>query len=320
MPPVARDVIFSILPDPVIVLDENNVILELNPAAESHAELGAKPVGKTLPLNHPLYNLSVCTPNKHPHPELVYLNNNTLIFEVSQRSLEQWDRKGCRLLVLRDVTARETAKQRLLAVGEDLQHRLEENLILQKRLEEEATRDHLTGLHNRRHASTAATALVECATPDEPTSLILFDLDFFKQINDRFGHDIGDQVLVAFAGLLKSSLKTGEMAVRQGGEEFLIVLPQCSTADALERTAHIRSEFAKLVIPGLEDFALNFSAGIAQAPDAGMTLTNCIKAADIALYRAKISGRNQDVVWGNHLKGMGGAPAPAPALQPNRVA
>lgn len=321
-PPVARDVIFAILPDPVIVLDAENVILELNPAAEQHAGLGEKPIGKRLPNDHPLQSLSKDGLDQLQHHQLIHLNNNTRTFEVSQRSLDQWDRKGCRLLVLRDVTTREAAKQKLVAVGIDLQNRLEENLRLQKQLQDEATHDHLTGLFNRRHAQTAASALLKKASKAEPASVILFDLDFFKQINDRFGHDVGDKVLVEFAQILQTSLSHGEMAFRHGGEEFLMVLPGTSSEKALRLCNLLRRKLKQANIPETEDFDLSFSAGIAPAPLAGTTLGDCVKAADIALYRAKISGRNQDIVWGNHLTGMAGngsnaKAAPVPA---NRVA
>src|SRR5690606_3372326 len=138
-------------------------------------------------------------------------------FEVSAQPLEQWGRQGNVMLVLRDVTAREAAQKSLSDTGQALQLRFEENLRLQRQLEQHAFNDHLTGLFNRRHASTVIPPVISNASEDAPVSLIIVDLDYFKQVNDRYGHDVGDKVLSAFAAILSDSLQGAEMAFRYGG-------------------------------------------------------------------------------------------------------
>ena len=243
------------------------------------------------------------TPSETGKP-IVHFDAMEKIFEVSVQPLEHWGRQGNVMMVLRDVTAREAAQKSLSDAGQALKLRLEENLRLQEQLEQQAFHDHLTGLFNRRHASTVIPPVISSASEDAPVSLIVVDLDYFKQVNDRYGHDVGDKVLSSFATILGESLHGGEMAFRYGGEEFLVVLPATARDQALDRCARWRRELAAHTIVELKDVALSFSAGIALAPEAGASLAECTKAADIALYRAKISGRNTDVVWGEHLDGI----------------
>ena len=303
-PPIARDVIFSILPDPIVVLEPSGLVLEMNPAAEKLTGLSNETVGAKLPPSHPLMGLVAADGGTRTKKPIVHFDAMEKIFEVSIQPLERWGRQGSMMVVLRDVTAREAAQKSLSDAGEALKLRLQENLRLQEQLERQAFYDHLTGLYNRRHASTVIPPLLSSASDDAPLSLIILDLDYFKQVNDRYGHDIGDVVLSHFARILGGSLQDGEMAFRHGGEEFLVVLPATARDQALERCARWRREFAAHTIVELKGVALSFSAGIALAPQAGTSLSECTKAADVALYRAKISGRNTDIVWGEHLDGI----------------
>lgn len=303
-PPIARDIIFSILPDPIVVLEPSGLVLEINPAAQMLTGFSAGTVGTKLPPSNPLMGFLAGKPEPETGKPLVHFDAMEKTFEVSIQPLEQWGRKGSVMIVLRDVTAREAAQKSLSDAGQALKLRLEENLRLQQQLEQQAFHDHLTGLFNRRHASTVIPPLLAKASEAAPVSLIIADLDYFKQVNDRYGHDVGDKVLASFARILSESLQGPEMAFRYGGEEFLVVLPATSRESALERCGQWRHELAIRTVAELEDVTLSFSAGIAIAPEAGTALADCAKAADIALYRSKISGRNKDTVWGEHLEGM----------------
>ena len=307
-PPIARDIIFSILPDPIIVIEPSGLVLETNPAAEKLTGFSASTVGRKLPPSHPLmaFVASDTDTQAETSKPIVHFDEMEKIFEVSVQPLEQWGRTGSVMIVLRDVTAREAAQKSLADTGQALELRLAENLRLQRQLEQQAFHDHLTGLFNRRHASTVLPPVLSSAGEDTPASVIIVDLDYFKQVNDRHGHDVGDKVLSRFATILRDSLQDGEMAFRYGGEEFLVVLPGRTRDQALARCARWRGELAAHDIAELKDVALSFSAGIAIAPTAGTTLEACTKAADVALYRAKISGRNRDIVWGEHLDQMAG--------------
>lgn len=302
-PPIARDVIFNVLPDPVVLIDGEGRVLELNPAANDLPGLGAKVLGTSLPAGHPFRAwIDPSEPLSTNDHQLLSIPDDPRTFEVSVQRLERWGRDGCLMLVLRDVTPREAVETRLAAASRDLSARLEENMALQRKLAEEASRDHLTGLHNRRHASRTVPEILARQGQNGATAFILVDLDHFKHVNDRFGHDAGDEVLVGFADILKQDLRGGEWAFRFGGEEFLIVLPDADMDEAMRRTARWRAELADQTFLGDAVRNLTFSAGISLAPDHGSTLGVCTKVADIALYQAKILGRNRDVVWTTEIK------------------
>lgn len=150
--------------------------------------------------------------------------------------------------------------------------------------------DPLTGLHNRR-------ALFERfphgAVP-AGTGLILFDLDDFKGLNDRFGHDFGDKVLADFGGLLVEMTRDGDMAVRMGGEEFALVLAESSPTHALALAERVRGTMGRMAHQRGEDIVTcTLSAGVAIAEAEEASLDTLIRKADDALYLAKRSGRNR---------------------------
>ena len=294
-PPIARDVIFNVLPDPVIVVDGDSRVLELNPAAGKLPGLGDGALSTILPKDHPL---RAWLDREHQTVEpLLSIDEIATTYEVSVQRLEKWGRDGSVMVVLRDVTAREAAQQQLAAASRDLVMRLNENLALQNKLAEEASRDHLTGLYNRRHASKIVPDYIETHGQARAIVFVLIDLDHFKQVNDQFGHDTGDKVLTGFANILRDNMPAGGWAFRFGGEEFLVALPGVDESEALSLTARWRTLLATdapNLVPG---FKLTFSAGIAVFPHHGQSLSACTKAADVALYDAKVMGRNCDVVW-----------------------
>jgi diguanylate cyclase (GGDEF)-like protein len=294
-PPIARDVIFNVLPDPVIVVDGDSRVLEVNPAANKLPGLGEGAVGTILSQDHPLRAWLDRDPQVAE--PLLTINEIATTYEVSVQRLERWGRDGSVMVVLRDVTAREAAQQQLAAASRDLVMRLNENLALQNKLAEEASRDHLTGLYNRRHATKIVPEFIETHGPARSIAFALIDLDHFKQVNDQFGHDIGDKVLSGFASILRDNMPAEGCAFRFGGEEFLVAMPGVEETEALIYAARWRARLsndAPALAPG---FRLTFSAGIAIFPQHGQSLSACTKAADVALYDAKVMGRNCDVVW-----------------------
>jgi diguanylate cyclase (GGDEF)-like protein/PAS domain S-box-containing protein len=171
------------------------------------------------------------------------------------------------------------------------------NLKLSEYFREQSVRDPLTNLYNRRYMNETLARELHRASRTEGgvVSVAQFDLDHFKQVNDRFGHGGGDAVLVEFASILQEVSRASDVACRLGGEEFLLILPDCPLDTAVERAEKIRSDFAalKVVTGGVELEGMTVSGGVAAYPDCARSSASLLRAGDAALYEAKSAGRNR---------------------------
>lgn len=181
-------------------------------------------------------------------------------------------------------------------------------------LQHMATQDSLTGLLNRRvMVDLVETELKLVERHGHPMTVALVDLDHFKSINDRFGHQAGDAVLIGFASLAQTQLRHVDKVSRWGGEEFLIMLPQVKVAEAFTALERLRLSMGSQVFSGHPGVNATFSAGLAQARP-GESLEHLIERADQALYEAKHSGRNRCKVAED------ASPASGPVAQPAGLA
>ncbi|NEV76170.1 GGDEF domain-containing protein [Rhodopseudomonas sp. BR0C11] len=158
-----------------------------------------------------------------------------------------------------------------------------------------ASLDPLTGMLNRRGFSEACARMIEReAIAGRPVSALIFDIDHFKSINDRFGHPAGDEVLKLFAAIVTNSLRISDLSGRIGGEEFAALLP-CPIDEAVTAADRVREAFQNCGIE-VDDapVATTVSIGVAGGP-AGVELEVLLAAADTALYQAKRGGRNRVV-------------------------
>jgi diguanylate cyclase (GGDEF)-like protein len=159
-----------------------------------------------------------------------------------------------------------------------------------------ASRDWLTGLNNRGMFVEIGHKLFSYSLRhNKPLSLLLLDIDFFKDINDSYGHVAGDQVLKQIAQTLQSGIRDSDTLARYGGEEFVILLPETTSSDALKLAQNLRELIANtpLITENQINIPYKISVGVAQATDQVDTLDELIHCADIALYQAKESGRNK---------------------------
>lgn len=170
-----------------------------------------------------------------------------------------------------------------------------ESKLLLERLKETTLRDPMTGLYNRRFLTEVLDSNMHTRVKDGSSHAVyMLDIDFFKQVNDTYGHDIGDEVIKRLAHIMKNSIRDSDMAVRYGGEEFVILLLNTKKEKANEIAQTIRQEFASQIFTANgKTFEKTISIGIAMYPSQADTLWKAIKFSDEALYVAKESGRNR---------------------------
>lgn len=163
------------------------------------------------------------------------------------------------------------------------------------RAERLAQMDPLTGLNNRRAFYDKTGALWSHAIRHgHPTSVMLLDIDLFKQVNDAYGHAHGDDVLKATAAILRQSIRLGDVLARWGGEEFIVFLPETDRDEATKLAERLRTAIAAMRVPHESGAsAVTASFGIAQRAPAHLTLDALIAAADECLYQSKQQGRNR---------------------------
>jgi diguanylate cyclase (GGDEF)-like protein len=186
------------------------------------------------------------------------------------------------------------ARRRLLAAGLALLGISVRNAQLFREVRENGLRDGLTGCYNRTHAvEVIATELRRARRSHAEVSLIMFDLDHFKQINDRYGHLAGDSVLAAVGSRMRTALRSSDFKCRYGGEEFLVLLPATPLAGAKHVAETLRRELSELQVVWKEELIqVTASFGVTVALPSEIDLQAFIGRADAALYRAKDQGRN----------------------------
>ena len=200
---------------------------------------------------------------------------------------------------IRDQNNSWQASGALLAAGQYLRESLPaiETKRLLSKLRKSSLTDPMTGLHNRRFLEECLDQLVaSLLRRNKNMGLAMCDLDFFKQVNDQHGHDVGDSVLKETANIIKSSVREADIVIRFGGEEFLVLLVDLEDGYAIEVAQKIRSriENASFKIPG-GCLKKTISIGISEFPKDAKSIWQAIKFADVALYQAKETGRNKSV-------------------------
>jgi len=175
-----------------------------------------------------------------------------------------------------------------------------------------STTDALTGLFNRKYLDEyVEKALSQAKRNGIVYGILMIDIDYFKMVNDTYGHDVGDKAIRALSKILKETIREADTAFRFGGEEFLVLLYQCDAAMVESIANKIRLSFEKTALQGSNgaSFYKTLSVGSAIFPKDSDSIWKCIKFADIALYKAKESGRNcvkmfePEMVEGKEMKG-----------------
>jgi diguanylate cyclase (GGDEF)-like protein len=216
---------------------------------------------------------------------------------LSYRELTELQRDFERAVLEQETARREAAEvsaknRELEATLEELAATHRELESLQAQLRDQAERDWLTGLYNRRYLDVTLTRMRD-EVLHAPLSLAVLDLDHFKSINDRFGHHVGDRVLARAAELLRENVRGGDIVARAGGEEFVVVMPWTDTVDAGSCAERLRTAIAEepwsSIAPGL---AITTSIGLVTSSSTS-DVDGTFRLADRRLYAAKSAGRNR---------------------------
>jgi diguanylate cyclase (GGDEF)-like protein len=185
------------------------------------------------------------------------------------------------------------ACQELQTLNQELEQRVSERT---QALEKLATTDPLTGTYNRRFLMDRAEIEIALAKRQSyDLSLVMLDIDWFKSVNDTYGHSVGDRVLILLCDTVKRELRLGDMLARIGGEEFVMLLPHANLSTAQQVAERLRTQVAGLTLLQDSGAVLQFTSsfGVATMNDSIATVDELLKAADQALYKAKNAGRNQ---------------------------
>lgn len=289
--------------------------------ALEHAAIGmalVSPDGKFVQVNHAfcdivgykqeeLLNLTLETIT---HPDDVAMDH-THIKEMEAGKIRSYEiekryvRKDGRIVwvqntvsISRDATE---GQRKIIQQVQDITLRKE----LAQQLEHEARTDFLTGLSNRRHFLELATQeLIRVRRYRSPLTLAMLDLDHFKTINDTYGHEVGDKVLIELAELCRRTLREPDVMGRIGGEEFAILLPQTTSAQAYEIAERLRAAISATSIPIERGLPVRFtvSVGITSFVSSDTNIDMLLSRADKALYAAKREGRNRVIIEGKSMQ------------------
>ncbi len=305
--PVARSRLIENMSDGILVLDAQNRVVEITPAMERFLE---KPASFYLGRNAAdvfdpwMQKIASIWDKVETRAELEVPGKTPRYLDLRVTPLyDKAQLLNGRLMVFRDITERKRNEKTLWYANERLQRQLIEIGLLQSKLREQAIRDPLTNLFNRRYLEeTLDRELARAERESYPVCIIMVDLDHFKRTNDTYGHDAGDEVLRALARTLSEQSRRGDFACRYGGEEFVIVMPNITKHTAYERAKKLRRRLNSLEIPyECHRLTTTISMGIASYPANGATRQVLLRAADQAMYGAKRAGRDHILTYDQYL-------------------
>ncbi len=301
--PIARHNVLEHIPEMVFVVDARDIVVDANSIA--HRMLG-KSMDEIIghdPLvvfrEWPELLRCFLTANE-THEQIQIPGDPPRTLEVRVTALyNSANQLEGRVIVAHDITEHKWLENDLTFANETLTRQLEEINKLREKLQEQAIRDPLTNVYNRRYMTEFLSLEVARAERDgTPLSVVIMDVDNFKKFNDTYGHKCGDMVLQRIAEFLNQHTRKGDVVCRFGGEEFVILMPGATLETAYERAEMWRQDFAETAIEyeGIELFA-TFSAGAASYPEHGSTDEAILQAADRALYRSKDAGKNKVTMY-----------------------
>jgi diguanylate cyclase (GGDEF)-like protein len=256
---------------------------------------------KNIRENNHKYNIPIIITTAHNESDIllecIKLNiHGFLLKPINLKQLEKVIRNVCEKIYYQKKSLE--YEQTLEQLVKDRTKELE---IAKEKLTTMANKDPLTNLYNRRYFTDIASNIQELAKRNnEPLSALMIDIDRFKNINDTYGHDVGDDVIVNIANILLQHTRKSDIVVRFGGEEFVILLPNTNIDGAAKIAEKIRVNIENQTIKLDENSTIKttVSIGVSQCSNSNsLNIENLIKRTDVALYEAKRSGKNKVVIY-----------------------
>jgi diguanylate cyclase (GGDEF)-like protein/PAS domain S-box-containing protein len=297
--PIARHTILEHIPEMVFVVDAHDRVLDANSAAQNAVGKSLEEIIGRDPLEvfqkwPQLINRFLTTDETHEEIQIPGDPARTLEINISPL-YNQLKQLAGRVIVAHDVTEHKWLENDLKYANEALIKQLEEINKLRDELQEQAIHDPLTNAFNRRYLTEfLEKAILRAQRERTPVTIVILDVDNFKQFNDSYGHKCGDEVLQNITKFLNEHSRRGDIVCRYGGEEFVVLMPNVSLEKAFERAEMWRQDFSETPIEyeGMELFA-TFSAGVATFPQHGLTGETILQSADKALLQSKDTGKNK---------------------------
>ncbi|MCJ7434700.1 MAG: diguanylate cyclase [Anaerolineales bacterium] len=297
--PVARNFLVEKMMDGLLVVDANLRILDINPSAEKTFGILAKDVlGKDGTKIFPQWAKEfhdVQSSGKEFRADVHGGISSECRYDltITPFRLNQPHVAGY-LIIFRDITHHWNARDGLQDINKELEAKLGEINALQDELREQAMRDSLTGVYNRRFLEDALNREIPRAVEQNyPLCIIMMDLDHFKDVNDIYGHKAGDLILNEVADKIKRAIRDGDLACRYGGDEFIIILPNVTPEISCQRAEQIRQNIVAIAIKyKVVTLKVTSSLGVSVFPEHGSSADLLMRAADKALYYSKQQGRN----------------------------
>jgi len=301
--PFARSQLIEKMSDGLLVIDAQGRVVDINPAMKTFLDTDpASCLGKNISDILTIWNgrFEHLTSGTETRTELRLPHNPSRYLDLQVTPLYDNDRTlSGHLITFRDVTDRKEVEKDLRHAMDRMQTQLIEIGLLQSQLREQAIRDALTNLFNRRYLEeTLERELARAAREDYPLCIVMMDIDHFKEVNDTYGHEAGDLVLKTLAAKVTNQSRQGDFVCRFGGEEFVLVMPNISLDVARERVSTLHRSISSIYIPfGRYNINITVSMGVSAFPLHGEKKEELLRAADRALYAAKNSGRNRVAVY-----------------------
>ena len=302
--PIARYTVMEHIPEMVFVVDAHDRVLDANSVAQKMLDKSIDEIIGKHPMDvfqdwPQLVNRFLSSDEIHEEIQIPGDPPRTVELVISHL-YNRFNMLEGRVIVAHDITEHKWLENDLKYANEVLKLQLAKIDELRAQLQEQAIRDPLTNVYNRRYmAEFLDQEIARGERENYPVSVAIMDMDHFKQFNDNYGHKCGDIVLQAFANFLVEHTRRSDVVCRYGGEEFVILMPNAPLEASFDRVEVWRKDFCESAI-AYEDmkFSTTFSAGVATFPEHGLTGDAILQAADKALYRSKNSGRNRVTRYG----------------------